>query len=62
MRETRAKAEKLWQPSDLWQLESYLHERRKEIERKYECRYSILPLVFGILVREGRLREEEFEA
>jgi hypothetical protein len=34
MRETGAKAEKLRQPSDLWQLDNYFHERRKEIERK----------------------------
>jgi hypothetical protein len=44
---------------DLWDLEHYLTERRKEIDRKYDYRYSQLTLAFGKLLRESRLGEEE---
>ena len=37
----------------------YLTQSRKEIDRKYDYRYSVLTEVFEKLVREGRLREEE---
>ncbi len=52
-------ATKIKQPSDLWDLEHYLTQRRKEIDHKYDYRYSNLTLVFGKLIREGRLGEEE---
>jgi hypothetical protein len=38
---------------------SYLTQRRKEIDRKYDYRYSQLTQVFGRLLYEKRLREEE---
>ena len=59
MQEAMKRAAKIAQPSDLWELEHYLTERRKEIDRKYDYRYSVLPRVFGVLVREGRLTEED---
>ena len=34
-------------------------ERRKEIDRKYDYRYSHLTLILGKLLHEGRLGEEE---
>jgi hypothetical protein len=40
-------------------LEHYLTRRRKEIDRKYDYRYSQLTQVFGRLLYEKRLREEE---
>jgi hypothetical protein len=40
-------------------LEHYLTERRKEINRKYDYRYSQLTHVFGKLLSEGRVSEEE---
>jgi hypothetical protein len=45
--------------ADLWKLEAYLTRRRHEIDRRYDYRYSILPLVFADLIRKGRLREED---
>jgi Photoprotection regulator fluorescence recovery protein len=59
MQEAKQRAAKIEQPSDLWNLEAYLTDKRKEIDRKYDYRYSVLPHVFGNLVREGRLGEEE---
>ena len=52
-------ANEIQQSSDLWDLEHYLTERRKAIDRKYDYRYSQLTHIFGRLVHEGRLREEE---
>ena len=52
-------ANEIQQPSDLWDLEHYLTQRRKEIDRKYDYRYSQLTHVFGRLLHEKRLREEE---
>jgi len=40
-------------------LEHYLTQRRKEIDRQYDYRYSQLTHVFGRLLYEKRLREEE---
>src|SRR5438552_4800454 len=42
---------------DLWDLEHYLTRRRKEIDRKYDYRYSQLTWVFGRLLHENRLNE-----
>jgi hypothetical protein len=45
--------------SDLWRLENWLTERRREIERKYDYRYSVLPLVFATLVKQGHISESD---
>jgi hypothetical protein len=52
-------ANEIQQSSDLWDLEHYLTQRRKEIDRKYDYRYSRLTQVFGRLLHENRLSEEE---
>jgi hypothetical protein len=57
--EVKRRAGSIKAPSDLWELEEYLAESRKEINRKYDYRYSVLPIVFGQLVREGRIGCEE---
>jgi len=49
-------ANEIQQSSDL---EHYLTQRRKEIDRKYDYRYSRLTDVFGRLLYEGRLNEQE---
>src|SRR5215472_13101978 len=59
IQEAKQKASQIKEPEDLWDLEHYLTERRKEIDRKYDYRYSQLTQVFGRLVHEGRLSEEE---
>jgi len=57
--ETKSKAAKLQEPSGLWELEQYLTQRRQEIDRKYDYRYSVLPLVLANLLTGGRLNENE---
>ncbi len=59
IQEAKHMASQIQQPSDPWELEQYLTERRKQIDRKYNFRLSQLTSVFGNLVREGRLAEEE---
>ena len=59
MQETKQMATQINEPADLWDLEHYLTQRRKEIDRKYDYRYSQLTHVFGRLLYEKRLRQEE---
>ena len=59
IQEAKKMASQIQQSSDLWNLEHYLTQRRKEIDRKYDYRYSQLTQVFGRLLYEKRLREEE---
>jgi len=51
----KARAAKVKDPSELWDLEHWLTRRRNDIDRKYDYRYSVLPYVFAVLVREGRV-------
>jgi hypothetical protein len=46
-------------PSDLWQLEAYLTESRKTVDRVYQYRSSHLIRVFSILMRDGWLKEAD---
>ncbi|MFZ0295038.1 MAG: hypothetical protein WAL52_15625 [Candidatus Sulfotelmatobacter sp.] len=59
IQEAKKMASQIQQSSDLWDLEHYLTQRRKEIDRKYDYRYSQLTHVFGRLLYEKRLGEED---
>ena len=59
IQEAKKMANKIQQSSDLWDLEHYLTQRRKEIDRKYDFRGSRLTDVLGRLLYENRLREED---
>ena len=59
IQEAKKMASQIQQSSDLWDLEHYLTQRRKEIDCKYDYRYSQLTQVFGRLLYEKRLRQEE---
>lgn len=59
MHKTRQMANQIKEPADVWELEHYLTERREEINRKYDYRYSRLRHVFGRLLYEGRVSEED---
>jgi len=59
IQEAKQMASRIQQPSDLWDLEDYLTERREKIDRTYDYRYSQLTLVFGKPLCETRLGEEE---
>jgi hypothetical protein len=59
MREAKDRAARIRQPADLWELEHWLTQRRRDIDSTYDYRYSVLPLVFVMLIRDGRLSEQE---
>jgi len=59
MQEAKQRASRIGEASDLWELEQFLTRRRKEIDRKYDSRSPHLTRVFGTLLQEGRLMEEE---
>jgi len=61
IRQAKKMAGRIEQPSDLWELERYLTERRKEIDRQYDYRYSVLLFVFADLIQKGRLGEQDLQ-
>src|SRR5580658_1868896 len=61
MREARVMAARIHEASELWDLERWLGERRREIDQKYDYRYSVLLPAFGRLVRERRLLVEDLK-
>jgi hypothetical protein len=59
IQKTKQMANRIQQSSDLWDLEKYLTQSRKEIDRKYTYRHSEITQVFGRLLHEKRVSEEE---
>ena len=59
--QTRQMADAMQEPSDLWRLHDFLTETRREIDEKYDYRYSVLIVVFARLIHEGWLSLEELE-
>jgi hypothetical protein len=57
--EFRAMAAVTTTPDAMWTIEEFLTEKRQEIDRKYDYRYSQLIRVFGRLLREGRITEDQ---
>jgi hypothetical protein len=60
---TRREAEAILQNADddraIWRLHDFLSDKRREIDEKYDYRYSVLMLVFPRLVSEGWLKVDE---
>lgn len=59
MVEFKARAAAASKPDDLWAIEEYLRHTRREIDAKYDYRYSQLIIVFGRLLREGRIQDAQ---
>jgi hypothetical protein len=59
MQKTKQMANQISQPADMWELERYLTQRRKDIDSKYDFRSSRLTRVFGRLLYEGLVSEDE---
>ncbi len=47
--------------NDAWRLHDYLTRKRREVDAKYDYRYSILIFVFARLFREGLISDEDLE-
>jgi hypothetical protein len=58
---TKRMAAKIGHVSEVWKLERYLTQLRKEIDRKYQYKYSTLVFLFADLIREGKLNAEELQ-
>lgn len=48
-------------PEDIWAIHDYLTEHRRDIDGKYDYRYSQLVIVFGRLLKEKWLYENDIE-
>jgi hypothetical protein len=57
--EVKRRAANIKERSALWELEDYLTLSRREIDSKYDYRYSVLPLVFARLIVENRISEDD---
>ena len=49
----------LERPEEMWPLATWLTRKQRDVNEKYDYRYSQLTLVFARLVREGRVTEDE---
>lgn len=57
--EVRRRANAIAEPHHIWALHDFLTRTRKDIDRKYDYRYSQLVIVFALLIRDGWLSEAE---
>lgn len=61
MRETKARAARIVEIDDVWKLEHWMGKRRREIDDKFDYRYSVLPEVFAAMISKGQLRLEQLQ-
>jgi hypothetical protein len=59
MAEFKAKAATATTPADMWAVEDWLGQARREIDETFDYRYSRLLFVFAVLIRQGHLDEVE---
>jgi hypothetical protein len=57
--ESKKRMNQVSTPEELWEFEQWLSERRKEIDKTYDFRYSILPVVFANLLHRRTLSDVE---
>ena len=57
--EFKTKATAAATPSEMWDVEDYLRQRRRDIDELFDYRYSQLPLVLARLIWEGHLKEAQ---
>ena len=57
IREAGERAARITEASELWELEHWLGDQRRQIDRTFDYRYSVLPLVFASLIRNSRIAE-----
>lgn len=59
--EFKSKAASVSSTDAMWQIEDWLRERRREIDSKYDYRYSQLIMVFGVLLHQGRIDDKDLD-
>jgi Photoprotection regulator fluorescence recovery protein len=60
--EFKERAAKVEKPDDLWLLSKQATMKQREIDEKYDFRYSQLIFVFANLLRNGTIQENELAA
>ena len=58
-REAESMFQRTPEAAEIWRVHDYLSEKRREVDRKYDYRYSVLISVFGRLLFEGWVTEAE---
>ncbi|MBZ9769063.1 hypothetical protein LB526_20095 [Mesorhizobium sp. CA6] len=58
MAEFKRRANAATTPSEMWEVEDYLKEQRRDLDRTFDYRYSQLTVVFATLIRQGYLDED----
>jgi hypothetical protein len=48
-------------PKEIWKIDDYLRNNRRDMDSKYDYRYSILIIVFGKLMREGLILDSDID-
>jgi len=48
-------------PKEIWKIDDYLRKNRRDMDSKYDYRYSILIIVFGKLMREGLILDSDID-
>jgi len=61
MAEFKRRAAAVKEPEDMWAVERFLAAAGKDIDAKYDYRYSQLEIVFARLLREGRIAEHDLQ-
>jgi len=59
MAEFKGKAAAAATPSEMWAIEDYLRQRRREVDEMFDYRYSQLAYVFAHLICKGHLDEAQ---
>jgi Photoprotection regulator fluorescence recovery protein len=61
MAQFKSRAAAAVEPDDIWSMEEYIAQTRRNIDEKYDYRYSRLDMLFGWLLREKRIDEADLE-
>ncbi len=61
MAQFKSRAASAVEPDDIWSMEEYIAKTRRDIDEKYDYRYSQLEMVFGRLLGEKRIEETDLE-
>ena len=57
----QSEAEKIKEPADIWRLQHFLNKKVREIDNKYDYRYSVLILMFARLIKDGWLMIDDLK-
>jgi hypothetical protein len=61
MAEFKRRAAAAQEPDDIWSVQEFLATARRDVDSKYDYRYSQLEIAFGRLLREGRIEERDLQ-